>query len=209
MSFAMSRLMFIPHSCAIAGRWSILFVEQPRAISTVRAFINAFSVMMSRGLMSFSRSSITFIPACFASSIRCEYTAGIVPFPRRAIPKTSVRQFMEFAVYIPEHEPQVGQPFFSYSSSFSAFIVPAANCPTASEMLEKLVFLPSTRPASIGPPLTKTVGILSLAAAISSPGTFLSQLGTITSASKPCARAMASVLSAIRSRVTREYFIPL
>ena len=51
---------------------------------------------------------------------------------------------------------------------------------TPMEMLEKLVFRPSTRPASIGPPLTKIVGIFSRAAAISRPGTFLSQLGIHT-----------------------------
>ena len=50
-------------------------------------------------------------------------------------------------------------------------------------MLDKLLFSPLTRPASIGPPLTKTVGILTLAAAINKPGTFLSQLGTITNPS--------------------------
>ena len=60
----------------------------------------------------------------------------------------------------------------------------------------------------MGPPLTNTVGRFSRAAAMSRPGTFLSQFGTITKASKPWARAMASVESAIRSRVTREYFIP-
>ena len=76
-------------------------------------------------------------------------------------------------------------------------------------MLERLVFAPPTRPASMGPPLTKMVGMLSLAAAMSRPGTFLSQLGTITSASNACAIAIASVESAIRSRVTSEYFMPV
>ena len=60
----------------------------------------------------------------------------------------------------------------------------------------------------MGPPLTNTVGIFSLAAAIRRPGTFLSQLGTITRASNWCAMAIHSVESAIRSLVTREYFIP-
>ncbi len=61
----------------------------------------------------------------------------------------------------------------------------------------------------MGPPLTKMVGIFKRAAAISRPGTFLSQLGTITSASNAWAIAMDSVESAIRSRVTSEYFMPL
>ena len=63
-------------------------------------------------------------------------------------------------------------------------------------------------PASMGPPETKMVGMFTRAAAMSRPGTFLSQLGIITSPSNWWAIAMASVESAIRSRVTREYFIP-
>ena len=68
---------------------------------------------------------------------------------------------------------------------------------------------PSIWPASIGPPETKTVGMLSRAAAIKRPGTFLSQLGIMTRPSNWWARAIASVESAIRSRVTSEYFIPM
>ena len=132
----------------------------------------------------------------------------MVPFPERPIPRASVRQFMEFAVYIPEQEPQVGQAFCSKYASSSSSILPAAFAPTASNMLESEVFLPCTWPASMGPPDTKTVGTLTLAAAIKSPGTFLSQLGTITSASNWWAMAIHSVESAMRSLVTREYFIP-
>ena len=51
-------------------------------------------------------------------------------------------------------------------------------------------------------------GILSLDAAISIPGTILSQLGISTSASKPCANAIDSIESAISSRDASEYFIP-
>ena len=52
---------------------------------------------------------------------------------------------------------------------------------TASNKEDRHVFLPlSSLPASIGPPLTKIVGILQRAAAINNPGTFLSQLGIIT-----------------------------
>ena len=184
-------------------------VEQPKAISILNALIKAFSVIISRGLMSFSTNSIIFMPACLARRILSEYTAGIVPFPFNPIPRTSVRQFMEFAVYMPEQEPQVGQTFSSNSQSSSMDIVPAATLPTASNIDERLLFSPLTRPANIGPPEQKIVGILSLAAAIKSPGTFLSQFGTMTSPSKPWANAMHSVLSAIRSLVTREYFMPI
>ena len=133
----------------------------------------------------------------------------MVPLPRRPMPKTSVRQFMELAVYMPEQEPQVGQVCSSNSQSFSSPIFPALWAPTASNMEDRLVFCPPTRPASMGPPLTKMVGMLRRAAAISRPGTFLSQLGTITRPSKPWAKTMASVESAIMSRVMREYFMPV
>ena len=101
-------------------------VEQPRAISTVRAFRTASFVMMSLGRIFFLYISITCIPACFARRIRSEYTAGMVPLPLRPIPRASVRQFMELAVYIPEQDPQVGQALFSNSVSSSSVILPAA-----------------------------------------------------------------------------------
>ena len=87
-------------------------------------------------------------------------------------------------------------------------IFPASYSPTASNMADKERFFPCTFPASMGPPETKTVGTLTRAAAISSPGTFLSQFGIITRPSNWCAFAIHSVESAIRSLVTREYFIP-
>ena len=77
-------------------------------------------------------------------------------------------------------------------------------------MWERQVRRPSFKwPASMGPPETNMVGTFTRAAAISRPGTFLSQLGIITSPSNWWAMAIASVESAIRSRVTREYFIPM
>ena len=208
-SFAISRFSSTPASWAIAGRCSMVLVEHPKAISTMRALRNASAVIMSRGLIFFSTSSIIFMPACFARRILSEYTAGIVPFPLSPIPIASVRQFMEFAVYIPEQDPQVGHTFSSYSQSSSMLMVPAATLPTASNIEERLLFLPFTCPANIGPPETKTVGIFNLAAAINRPGTFLSQLGMHTRPSNPCAIAIHSVLSAIRSLVTRLYFMPI
>ena len=67
--------------------------------------------MMSRGRMFFFTSSIIFMPACFARRRRAEYAAGMVPLPGSAMPIASERQFIEFAVYMPEQEPQVGQAF--------------------------------------------------------------------------------------------------
>ena len=56
------------------------------------------------------------------------------------------------------------------------------------------------RPASIGPPDTKTVGMSSRMAAISMPGVILSQFEMQTSASTLWALAMYSTLSAMISR---------
>ena len=64
-------------------------------------------------------------------------------------------------------------------------------------------------PAIMGPPETKMVGMFTRAAAMSRPGTFLSQAATITRPSNGCAVAIASTLSAMSSRETSEYFMPL
>ena len=103
----------------------MVLVEQPRAMSTASALRKALLVMMSRGRIFFSTSSIIFMPVCLASLSRADHTAGMVPLPRRAIPMASVRQFMELAVYIPEQEPQVGQALFSYSSTPASSSLPA------------------------------------------------------------------------------------
>jgi hypothetical protein len=63
-------------------------------------------------------------------------------------------------------------------------------------------------PASIGPPDTKMVGMLSRMAAISMPGVILSQFEMQIMASAQCAFTMYSTESAISSRLGREYSIP-
>ena len=67
---------------------------------------------------------------------------------------------------------------------------------------------PSSVPASIGPPDTNTVGMLSRMAAMSIPGVTLSQLLMHTMASARWAFTMYSTLSAMRSREGREYNMP-
>ena len=104
----------------------MLLVEHPSAMSTVRAFRIASLVMMSRGQIFWRSISITAMPACLARRRRSEYTAGMVPLPASPMPRASVRQFMEFAVYMPEQDPQVGQAFSSNSHTSSSLMVPAA-----------------------------------------------------------------------------------
>ncbi len=155
---------------------------------------------MSRGLMFFSNTSMTLIPATFASRILSPYTAGIVPLPGSPMPKASVRQFMELAVNIPEQEPQLGHAWFSSSNNSSSVMLPARTAPTASNTRVRFSALPFQRPASIGPPLTIRAGIFTLAAPMSIPGTILSQFGISIIASKALASAMDSMLSATSSR---------
>ena len=62
----------------------------------------------------------------------------------------------------------------------------------------------SVLPASIGPPETKTVGMLSRSAAMSMPGVILSQFEMHTRASAQWALTMYSTASAINSRLGSE-----
>ena len=72
ISVAMSTLTSMPHSWAMAGRWSMVLVEQPRAMSMVSALWKAAAVMMSRGRMSFFTSSMICMPVCLARRSRAE-----------------------------------------------------------------------------------------------------------------------------------------
>ena len=56
----------------------------------------------------------------------------------------------------------------------------------------------------MGPPVSMTVGMLTLSAARRCPGSILSQLEIITAASKRCPSSMISTVSAIASRLGRE-----
>ena len=129
----------------------------------------------------------------------------MVPLPGNARPMASERQFMVFAVNMPEQEPQPGQALSSTLRSSCSLMRPARSFPTASNTLLRSVLL---SPASMGPPLTTMVGIFSLSAAMSMPGTHLSQLGISTSPSKGWAVAMISTESAMISREGRENLIP-
>ena len=136
---------------------------------------------------------------------RLTWVASTVPFPGRARPRASVRQFMELAVNMPEHEPQVGQASCS-SSAISASATVGSAAMTMASM--RSTFLPLNMPDSMGPPETNMVGILRRMVAMSMPGMILSQLQMQTRASAMWALHMYSTLSAIRSRDGREYSIP-
>ena len=127
--------------------------------------------------------------------------ATSVPLPGSARPSASIRQSIELAVNMPEHEPQVGQAGRSMTATSSSLTALSAAATIAS-MRSMLLILPLvvTLPTSIGPPETNTAGMLRRSAAISMPGVILSQLLMHTSASAQCALAMYSTLSAMISR---------
>ncbi len=187
-----------------------MFVEPPNAMSNANALSIAFSVTISNGLMSLSINSISCFADFLTKSLRSGATARIVPFPGKASPKASAKQFIEFAVNIPEHDPQVGQPNCSNSSNPFSSIFPDWKAPTPSNTDDREIFLPSlVTPAFIGPPLTNIVGMLRRIAAIIIPGVILSQFGIQTIPSNQCAETTVSIESAMISLLGREYLIPI
>ena len=129
----------------------------------------------------------------------------MVPFPGSERPIASVRQFIEFAVNMPEQQPQPGQALASIRATSSSPRVASADWTIASIRSSRRS--PIT-PASIGPPDTKTAGMFSRIAAMSMPGVTLSQLLMQTIASALWAFTIYSTLSAINSREGREYSMP-
>ena len=178
----------------------------PRAI----AFSNAARVAIERGSADASSSSyqrwhrpITVRPAWRNSSRRAACVASVEPLPGRASPRASVRQFIEFAVNMPEHEPHVGQALRSTIVSPESSTCEDADAEIAVIRSVGACATPSTTtalPASIGPPETNTVGMFSRIAAFSMPEVILSQFEMHTSASAPCPLTMYSTASAITSR---------
>ena len=105
---------------------------------------------------------------------------------------------------MPEQLPHVGQAVFSSHAHSSGVMVPAVTWPTASKSVFRSVWHPLlSRPASMGPPETSMVGIFKRAAAMSMPGTILSQLGMSTIASNWWPWMAHSTLSAMTSREVR------
>ena len=112
-----------------------------------------------------------------------------------------MRQFIELAVNMPEHEPQVGQAERSITSTSASLTLLSAAATMASiRSTARSLPLMLTLPDSIGPPETNTVGMLIRSAAISMPGVILSQFEMQTMASAQCALTMYSTLSAMISR---------
>ena len=132
----------------------------------------------------------------------------MVPLPGRPMPIASVRQFIEFAVNMPAQLPHVGQALLELEQLLLGHLARAYLAHRGEHGVEVDGLALQPRPASIGPPVTTTVGISSRAAAMSMPGMILSQLGISTSASNACAVTAISTESAISSRLASEYLMP-
>ena len=140
-------------------------------------------------------------PARRKSCLRSAWVATMVPLPGSDRPSASVRQFIELAVNMPEQEPQVGHAERSTAAtSSSEQLLSAAFTIASTRSSEMTLFSHLTLPASIGPPETKTTGMLRRIAAISMPGVILSQFEMHTMASAQWALTMYSTLSAMSSR---------
>ena len=132
-------------------------------------------------------------PAANEDLRRSPYGAGINALPGRLIPNASDTQHIEFAVPRNEQDPQLGHAVFSSALYSHSAIFPAAHIPFASSIEVRSDLRPSNSiPPSIGPPTHTIAGISSLAAAISIPGTILSQEAKSTIPSSLCACTITS-----------------
>ncbi len=198
---------------------STVFVEPPIAMSSAIALANARSFAIERGSAVSSSSryqrrarSTTVVPASVNSCLRAACVASVEPLPGSDSPSASVRQFIEFAVNMPEQDPHVGHAERSTSDSPSSSTSELADAAIVVIRSVGAWATPSTTtalPASIGPPDTNTVGMFSRIAALSMPGVILSQFEMHTSASAWWALVMYSTESAMISRDGSEYSIPL
>lgn len=105
----------------------MVLVDPPMAMSSVIAFSKASKVAMPRGSAVGSsapyqrwHSSTAATPARLNSASRSAWVATTVPLPGSDRPRASVRQFIELAVNMPLHEPQVGQALRSTAATCSS-----------------------------------------------------------------------------------------
>ena len=139
-------------ACAMASRCRTALVEPPSAVTTVIAFSNARTVMMSRGRRLREIRWATAAPASWQSRFLSSPTAVCALELGRLMPSASMAEAIVLAVYMPPHEPGPGMAQRSMSASSPSSMVPAACCPTASKTLTMSRFLPRRQPGRIVPP---------------------------------------------------------
>ncbi len=186
-----------------------MLVDPPIAMPTRTAFRIPAPLMILRAVIPRSRSFMTAWPESCAARSRPAITAGMVEVPGRHMPIASATAPMVLAVPRKEQEPTQGVASSSSLSNSEAEMVPSASIPTASASVELSEDRPSNwTPPSIGPPTTRIAGTSRRAAAMSMPGTILSQEPSRTTASNRCASIMISMSLVMSSRAGRMYRIP-
>ena len=182
-----------------------MFVEPPRARSTLIAFSKASIVIIFLGVNSSSTIPTILTPESKAILLLSADPSRAVAHPAKDIPRASVTQAMVLAVYIPWHEPPPGHAQSSKSASSSVVISWFLYLPIASYVsLTKDRLFILYIPVCMGPAVTTMDGTFILAAAISIPGVILSQFVRRTRPSKAWAMATDSIMSAISSLEGRE-----
>ena len=109
---------------------------------------------------------------------------------------------------MPPQAPSPGQMARSIRSTSSRLILPARHAPTASKASMIVTSSPSTWPGMIEPAYMKTEARSRRAAAISMPGSDLSQPASSTDPSRRSALITTSTESAMTSRETSEKCMP-
>ncbi len=114
---------------AMAIKCNTALVEPPSTVTSTMAFSNASRVMMSLGLISFSRRFFMASPALKHSSSFFSSIAGVDELYGRLMPIASIAEAIVLAVYIPPHAPGPGQDLLTISCLVSSLILPARNSP--------------------------------------------------------------------------------
>ena len=165
----------------MAGRCKVLLVDAPMAMLTLMALRRASRVMILRGVRSSFTMATIRRPDCLAMRRFFALTAWARPQPGRLMPRASARQLMVLAVPSMEQVPTPGRAASSIFINSSSVSLPVWVRPISSRMSVRVIASMSLYfPGSMGPPGMTMAGMFSLMAAISMPGTILSQPGSIT-----------------------------
>ena len=177
-------------------------------MTTAMALSNASRVITWRAVMPWRSISTTAWPERWANPSRRRSTAGGAADPGSDMPRASPTAAIVLAVYMPPQAPSPGQIARSMRSTSSRVILPARQAPTASKASMIVTSWPSTWPGMIDPAYRKTLARSRRAAAISMPGSDLSQPASSTDPSSRSAIITVSTESAITSRETSEKCMP-
>ena len=183
-------------------------------MTTAIAFSNASLVMIWRAVMPWRSSSTTASPDLCANVSRRRSAEGGAAEPGSDMPIASATDAMVLAVYMPPQAPSPGQIARSMRSTSSRLMSPRAQAPTASKasMIVTSFSVPSVE---LDPARRDRARVEEhadarsrRAAAMSMPGSDLSQPASSTEPSRRSACMTVSTESAMTSRETSEKCMP-